>query len=261
MIMLRKTFKYISIGLLLCFMPGCATLYNPATGRKEFIFIDTQTEVSIGQNVANEITKKHRLVTDREINIRVQELGRRIASVSDRKDIEYRFYVLADKELNAVSLPGGFIYLNSGIIEVLNNEELAFVIGHEVGHLSARHAVKNIQANMAYQLIYSVAFAGIGNKTAGNPQDIAKAIDTIYNLIELGYSREDEYESDKLGVKYAFKAGFNPYASIPALKKIKKEESSEIKVLGYLRTHPYIDDRINALQKNIPLLTGKPNER
>lgn len=243
----------IVIAVAVLFLSSCATLYNPATGRKEFIIIDSRMETAIGKNVSYEITRRHSVSQEKDINQRLLRVSGRLSGVSDRKDIQYQFFVLADKELNAVSLPGGFIYVNKGLMDALNDDELAFVVGHELGHTAARHAVKKIQSNMAYQLILGVAFASIGNKAAG-ATDIASGINTIYNLIELGYSREDEYEADRLGVKYAFKAGFNPSASLSSLQKIKKEAGPDWKVLGYLRTHPYIDQRMKALKGVIPTL-------
>lgn len=252
-------FKRLIIVALLLFLPGCATLYNSATGRNEIILINSQTEIAIGRNVSARITKEHAVLSDRKFADRIQAIGARLSEVSDRLDLKYEFFVLADNELNAVSLPGGFIYVNKGLMDALDNDELAFVVGHEIGHVAARHAVKKIQAGMAYQMLLSLAFAGFGNKGAAGAQDIAQSVDTAYNLIQLGYSREDEYLSDKLGVKYAFKAGFNPQASLSSLAKLKTNEGANVKVLGYLRTHPYVDDRIKALKGYISELTGIKN--
>ena len=251
-------FRRLIIIVLFLFLPGCATLYNPATGRNEVILINSQTEEAIGKNVSAEITKEHAVLADRRFTDRIQSIGARLSEVSDRKDLTYRFFVLADKELNAVSLPGGYIYVNKGLMDALDDDELAFVVGHEIGHVAARHAVKKIQANMAYQMLLSLAFAGLGSN-AGSAQDIAQSVNTAYNLIQLGYSREDEYLSDKLGVKYAFKAGFNPRSALSSLAKLKTNEGASVKVLGYLRTHPYVDDRIKALTVYIPELTGIKN--
>jgi predicted Zn-dependent protease len=148
-------------------------------------------------------------------------------------------------------LPGGFIYINKGLLDILNDDELAFVLGHELGHVAARHAVKKIQANMAYQMLAGIAFSGMENK-AGGLVTLAKSANVAYNLIELGYSRDDEYQSDYLGVKYAFKAGFNPNAALTSLEKLKNNQESKSQLLVYLRTHPYVDDRINSLKKIIP---------
>jgi predicted Zn-dependent protease len=185
-------------------------------------------------------------------------VGRRLADVSERKDIEYNFYVLEDKELNAMALPGGFIYVNEGLVKILSDDELAYVIGHEVGHVAGRHIAKKLQAGMAYQLIVTVAIAGSGDGAqAAAAKDLALGTDTVYNLISLGYSRHDEYESDRFGARYAKAAGFNPYASISAMEKIKQSEGPNWKVLGYFRSHPFADDRIAALKKYIPELELK----
>lgn len=245
--MLRKIFPAILI-LCLC---GCATIYNPATGRKEFIFINESTEIAIGKNVATEITKKENVLEDEKLQERIEKIGKKITAVSDRSNIKYEFHVLDNKELNALSLPGGIIYIYKGMLDKLNNDELAFVIGHEVGHVAAKHAVKTIQANMAFQLVLSIAFAAMGKDTS-TATNVARATNTAYNLIALGYSRKDEYLADNLAVKYMYKAHFKPQAAISALEKFKTEEGFRLKILDYFRTHPSLRDRIKLLQETIP---------
>ncbi len=249
--------KNIVIIAALLFISGCATMYNPATGRNEFIFINSETEVALGKSVIPELVKKHPLSKNLYLEERSKAIGGRLAAVSDRQDISYKFYVLEDKELNAMALPGGFIYINRGLIQILNDDELAYVLGHETGHVAARHIAKKLQANMGYQLILGIAFASLGNSAGEKTADIARGVDTVYNLIGLSYSRQDEYEADRLAVKYAFRAGFDPYASLSALEKIKREEGPNWKVLGYFRTHPYVDERIKALKDFIPEVIGE----
>ena len=249
--MVRKVFLNIAVSILVLSLCGCATLYNPATGRDEFIFINSATEVALGENLKPEIARKHRELKDKALQDRLQSIGRRIAAVSDRQDIKYTFLVLDDKELNAMTIPGGTIYVNKGLMDVLNDDELAYVLAHEAGHISARHIAKKIQANMAYQLLLGLAFAGVG----GDTQAIKEGTDVLYGLVSLSYSRKDEYEADRLAVKYCHKAGFDPYASISALERIKKEEGPNWKVLSYFRTHPYVDERIAALKTVIPQIT------
>ena len=149
-----------------------------------------------------------------------------------------------------MTLPGGMIYVNKGLMDILNDDELAYVIAHEIGHTAAKHIVKKIQANMAYQLILSVAFADKQTEE-DDTSDIATGIDMIYNLVGLSYSRKDEYEADRLAVKYAFKAKFDPYACLTALEKIKKEEGTDWNLMTYFRTHPYLEDRIEYLKEVI----------
>lgn len=247
--MVKKALCSCGVLAAAVFVAGCATMYNPATERKEIIFINSQTEYAIGENVTPELIKKHPLSLDNRLQGRVNAVGKRVAAVSDRSDIEYHFAVLADKELNAMTLPGGWIYVNKGLMDAFTDDELAYVVAHEVGHVAARHIAKKMQATMAYQLLLGVAFAGAGGKNAQNAETIAKGVDTVYNLVDLSYSRKDEYEADRLGVKYSLKAGFDPAAAIPALEKLKQGEGPNWKVLGYFRTHPYADERIQALKK------------
>ena len=224
-------------------------MYNPATGRQELILINDETEVAIGRNVAREIAKEKQLWQDRRAQARVHSIGGRIAQASDRSNLRYEFYILDDKELNAMALPGGIVYINRGLLNLVTDDELAFIFGHEVGHVAARHSVKKLQSEMGFQLLLTLAFSFAGEKNAKTSGDIAQASDMVYNLIALGYSRQDEYEADTLGVKYASWGGFNPKAAISALEKIKKAEAGSGKVPIYLRSHPYIDDRIKALEK------------
>lgn len=223
-------------------------MYNPATGRNEVIFINSATEVSMGQEVKAEMFKKQPLLKDPLMQERVNRVGKRLSGVSDRKDIVYEFGVLDSKELNAVALPGGFIYVYQGLMKVLNDDELAYVLGHEVGHVAARHIAKKMQANMTYQSILGIAFAGISGVTGVDTSLASTGVNTIYNLIELKYSREDEYEADRLAAKYSYKSGFDPSASLSALEKIRTKEGPNWKITGYFRTHPYVDDRIKALK-------------
>ena len=240
--------------MLFFFLSGCATTFNPATGRNEFIFVNTATEVSIGKQVAQDLNQKDALSQDLDLQRRVKAIGSRIAAISDRKDLEYNFSVLKDKELNAATFPGGFIYVNKGLVEVLDDNELAYVIAHEVGHVAARHIAKKMQANMGYQLILNIAFAGLSNNpnVSANSQQITGGINQVYNLVSLSYSRKDEFEADRLGVKYAYRAGFDPYASLSALGKIKDSEGPHWKLLSFFKTHPYVDERIKALKTFIP---------
>jgi predicted Zn-dependent protease len=251
-----KIFKCLFLTAVLLILSGCTTLYNPATGRNEMIFLNSASEVSIGQGVIPDFLKQHPLSTNSELRRRVEAVGGRLAAVSDRQDIAYHYDLLADKELNALALPGGYVYVYEGLAKILNDDELAYVIGHETGHVAARHIAKQMQANMTYQVLLGIAFAAVGDKAGGSSDTLAQGMNTIYNMVALGYSRQDEYQADRLGARYAFRAGYNPWASLSALEKIKKEEGPNWKVLGYFRSHPYVEDRIKALQTAIPQEEG-----
>ncbi|MGE5197715.1 MAG: Maf family nucleotide pyrophosphatase, partial [Deltaproteobacteria bacterium] len=136
--------------LLFCvILTGCSTEYNVVTGKEETFYYSTEREVQIGKSVSKEVEKQYKLAEDPLLQERVRVIGNKISAVCDRKDIDYTFKVLDDKEVNAVSLPGGFVYVNKGLMErVDNDDELAAVLAHEVGHLVARHSIKRLQATM-----------------------------------------------------------------------------------------------------------------
>ncbi len=229
---------------------GCATIYNPATEQREIIFVTTPMEVSIGNMLATKISKQFKISKDsRKIN-RLTEIGKKIANVSDRKDLIYRFSVIEDDDLNAFTTPGGYIYVHSGLMEKSNDDELACVIGHEAGHVAARHIAKKMQAQIGYDILINIA------SRKGGLRDLQRAASISYNLIMLGFSRQDETLADRIGVKYAYKAGYDPYAMITFLKKLKDAKKEEIGLV-FLRTHPYLSERIKILELGIPAIIEK----
>jgi predicted Zn-dependent protease len=230
---------------------GCATLYNPATERKEIIFITTPMEVALGSNTAMQIAKQYSFVKDPKQTDKVTLIGEKLAKVSDRTDLKYHFAVVEDKEINAFTTPGGYIYVNSGLLDIVDSDdELACVIGHEIGHVAAKHIAKKLQAQLGYDILMNIALRNASVK------DMQQAIDITFNLATLGYSRDDELLSDRLGVKYAYKAGYDPRAMIAFLKKLKEKDKDEMGPV-FLRSHPYASKRIQMLEKEIPLIISK----
>jgi predicted Zn-dependent protease len=234
--------RYISLLLIFpLFLSGCATIINPATGKKEFIMIGTQEEVSIGNQVATEVETNFKLSNNEALIERVNRIGMRVAKVSDRQDLTYHFKVLDNKDANALSTPGGYVYVNSGLMERADDDELAAVIAHEVGHIAARHSVQAMQANMATSLVAALVFSSVKTK-----KEVSQGAAVALNLVMLGYSRGDEFEADKLGVRYAYRAGFDPYGMVHFLEKLQREnkENPLDKGLVYLKSHPLYSERI-----------------
>lgn len=242
-----KAASFIIAAGIILFFSGCTTIYNPATGREETLLIDTKNEIALGQDMDAQLKKQLKLSVDLSLQNRLNDLGRRVAKVSDRQDVVYQFRVVADKELNAFALPGGFIYCNSGLLNKANDDELAAVVAHEVGHIAARHTVKRIQSILGYQIIMSIISG------AGTEQNLMQATDIVFNLATLGYGREDELLADKLAVRYLKRAGFSPYAMVTLFGELKKE--AQVKganqKLIFLSSHPPIDERIKKVEKEI----------
>ncbi len=203
--------------LLLSLTSGCVTIYNPATERKETLLIDTPSEIEMGRQMDKEIRKKMKMAQDFVMESRLNYIGNKIARVSDRQDVTYRFQIVNDKELNAFAIPGGFVYVNSGLMNIATDDELACVLAHEIGHIAARHSVKKLQSTMGYQLLLGLALGISGQQAMG------QALDIVFDLVSLGYSRKDELLADKLSVRYAKRAGFNPYGMATFLKKLQNE--------------------------------------
>jgi beta-barrel assembly-enhancing protease len=244
--------KYALLSLLILFCSGCATTYNPATGRSEAIFINTASEVAIGNSAASQIAQKYKLSDDRQALNRLESIGKGVAAASDRQDLDYKFYLIEDETLNAFTIPGGHVYIFRGLYDKLYDDELAAVMAHEIGHVAARHIVKKMQASMGYQLLSTIALvaytSGQDDKKKRQAGYIAYAGATAFNLVQLGYSRQDEYEADELAVKYSKAAGYDPDGMRRALEVLKQEEKKGLPVPYILRSHPYIDERIERLE-------------
>lgn len=248
---MRAAKSFIILLIAVSFLTsGCATMYNPATEKKELVFITTPMEVALGQNTAMQVAKQYTFIKDPQQVNKVTEIGDKLAKVSDRTDLKYHFAVVSDKEINAFTMPGGYIYINSGLLEITNDDELACVIGHEIGHVAARHIAKKLQTQLGYDILMNIALQN------ASVRQMQQAIDLTFNLAALGYSREDELLSDRLGAKYAYKAGYDPYAMITFLKKLQAKDKSDMGPV-FLRSHPYTSQRIQLMEKAIPSIISK----
>lgn len=204
----------------------------------EAALISTQDEVDIGRRVAHDLEKQYGLVQDKALQERVARIGARIAAASDRHDIEYTFKVLNNKEVNALALPGGYVYLFKGLTDYMQtDEELAGVIGHEVGHISKRHLVRQMEKSLGMSILFAVVFGGRG----------AFLQDLAMSAIMAGYSRGDEREADQLAFYHSVKAGYNPYSALMFLQKL--DELPNKGSYGLFSTHPETEARV-ALAKS-----------
>src|SRR3989338_61044 len=236
----------------LVFLAGCASwgAYNPATGRNEFIFVSTPAEVSMGRDIHGELQKEFSFTADEAHNSRLRRIGRKLAQVSDRQDYEYNFYLIDKKEFNAFTIPGGKIYMFSGLFNALkSDDEIAAVLAHEIGHCAARHTIKKFQAAMGYNIIGTLLLSQV------DPQSqmrniLSQGSGAVMGLIFSAYGRQDEYESDRLGIKYMHLAGYKKEAMIATFEALEKESKGDSVPL-ILRSHPFIKDRIEQVKGEI----------
>ncbi|MCX7927974.1 MAG: M48 family metallopeptidase [Candidatus Omnitrophica bacterium] len=222
-------------------------MYNPATQQREMLLIDTEQEVKLGQNMDSQLHQKMKFVTEHYQVQRLQQIGQRIAQVSDRQDLTYQFAIVDDKTLNAFAIPGGYVYIHKGLMDAANDDELAAVIAHEIGHIAARHSVKQIQAVLGYQLVLSIVTGGRTNSSALND-----ALSVVFELVNLGYSRKDEFLADKLAVRYTRRAGYSPLGIITLFQKLESEKKKSPNLnLVFLSSHPPITERIARVEEQM----------
>ncbi len=250
---LRQMLQKMGVSVLgivmMAVLAGCATEYNLATEQEETLLYGTEREVKIGDAVSRQFDEHFEINTDLDVNERVERILERLVKVCDRKELIYTVKVINEDQMNAVSLPGGYIYVYKKLMEsVQNDDQLAAVIAHEMGHITARHSIKKLQAAYGYTLLQVLA---VQTRDA----QVAQGVSTAYLSIFLSYSRQDEFQADKLAVKYLVKAGYDPRAASEMLKKIKAEEDQEpLRSLTYWRTHPFLTERIAAVNQE---LTGQ----
>jgi len=229
------------------FLSGCSTEYNLATKQEEKYYYSTDQEVKMGRSIDLQVQKEYKFSGDPLQQKRVEDIGKKIAAVSDRKEIDYHFQVLEDEQVNAVSLPGGYIYVNSGLLDkVSNDDELACVLAHEVGHIVARHSIKKLQAMQGYSVLRLLVAVAPGTGEVGNAADVA------FTQFLLGYSREDELLADQLGARYAKLAGYDPHGMVTFLTKLQDiNRRMPIQEKSYYKTHPYVPDRIRVVKQEM----------
>ena len=237
--------------LILVLLAGCVrSSFNLATQQEEYTMTSTEKEVDMGRKVARRVLDELPPTLDEPLQERVRAIGQRIVAVCDRQELVYHFTVLQDQEVNAFSLPGGYVFLNEGLIKkAANDDELAGVIAHEVAHIAARHAMKRYESSLGMQI---VQLASLAARQGAATQGLSVAMQAA----QLAYARGDELEADRLGVKYLKAAGFDPHAMLMFLEKIRALNQRKLTYLprGVVRpqyglTHPFVPERIRAVKE------------
>ncbi len=220
--------------------------FNLATGRQETHLYTTEREEQIGASVAEQLENNYPILKDYDQNQRLNEILKRIVDVCDRKELVYIVRIIDEEDINAVSLPGGYVYLFRGLMEKLTtDDELAAVIAHEVGHITARHAMKRLQAS------YGALIFQLGAVASGQPA-LAQGAGAAYQTVFLAFSRQDEFQADKLSVRYLKAAGYDASAIVTVLQTLQVEQQKKAPSrLAYFRTHPYASERIGVVRREI----------
>lgn len=242
-------------------LAGCYT--NPVTGRKSLVLLSTGQEASLGEQSFTEIRQKEKVSADAAANERVTRVGRRIARAvgSELPDAKWEFVVFESKDVNAFALPGGKVGVYTGLLELVSSDdELATVMGHEIGHVTARHGAERMSEAMVLASIGELGGAVVEAKTDAQQREIFQM--AYGGLATLGrvlpHSRGNESEADRMGAVYAARAGYDPRAAIAFWQKMMAHKQAagaaapSGPLAALLSTHPPDQKRIADLQAMMP---------
>ncbi|KAA0229914.1 peptidase M48 [candidate division KSB1 bacterium] len=219
-------------------MAGCAR--NLATGERHLNFTSENQEVAMGQQADQEISASLGLYADAALQKYVQQLGAKLSATSERPQLPWTFRVVDDPVVNAFALSGGFIYVTRGILAHLSNEaELAGVMGHEIGHVTAQHSVHHMATQQLTQL-----GLGIGTILKPELQRYAEIAGAGLGLLFLKYSRDDESQADELGIRYMTRTHHDPHQLSEVMTMLDRVGGGdEGRVPEWLATHPSSENR------------------
>ncbi len=234
---------------------ACAV--NPATGQRELMLVSESQEISMGREADPQVTAVFGLYPDSAVQSYVSDLGHQLAATSERPSLPWTFRVVDDPIVNAFALPGGYIYITRGIMAHFNSEaELASVLGHEIGHVTARHSAQQI----TQQQLAQVGLVA-GAVLVPEVQDYLGIAAASLQLLFLKFSRDDERQADDLGLRYMTRAGYDP-REMPDVYEMLADVSQASGgggVPGWLSTHPDPEDRKERMLRQIdtlPAVTG-----
>ena len=237
-------------------LAACAT--NPATGESEFSLMSEAQEVQLGKEMDPQIRQQMGVYQDAELQRYVSEVGLRLARASERPSLPWQFTVVDEPAVNAFALPGGFIYITRGIMAYLHDEEqLAGVLGHEIGHVTARHSAQQYTQQTSAGI--GLTLLSIFVPEARPFQGVAE---TAFGLLFLKHGRDDELQADRLGVRYTAEAGWDPAGvagMLRTLQRLDAASGSNRGVPNFLSTHPAPGDRVQRVMtfvQELPVAVG-----
>lgn len=257
--------------LLLCIaliitvsVPGCATVKNPVTGKNEHTVMDERSEMAEGAKAHPQILAEFGAYKNPEVQAYVNEIGQRLAKASHRPELDWHFTVLDSPEVNAFALPGGYVYVTRGIMAYMHSEaDLAGVIGHEIGHVTARHGSQRATRQQTAGIgVLAATLLGIVLQSQGIP-GAASAASQVSQGVAAGYvakySRGQESQADKLGAEYLSRVNYDPHNMVDVIKVLENQErfaADQARAEGraprkggsdYLASHPSNEQRLRDI--------------
>ena len=241
--------RSLLLSFFLLILTACS--HSPYTGRKQLIIVSPSQEIQMGIQAQREILSHEPISHDPRLNAMVRRVGSRIARAANQPNYQWEFHVIKSPQMNAFCLPGGKIFVYTGLFKVVNNEnELAIVLGHEVAHAIARHGAERISMMQLGDLAKQIALKKAGPRYQ-NIINQAYGIGANYGVF-LPYSRKFEYEADEIGLYLAAKAGYDPRVAIEFWNKMRLMSKNMRKPPEFASTHPSDDHRIQRLQAIMP---------
>ena len=255
--MRKKRLYQIEFFVLLVCAAGwllqCAT--NPVTGKREFMLMSESQEIQMGREYDPQITASYGLYQDDALTQYIDNLGQSMAAISHRPQLAFTFRVLDSPVVNAFAVPGGFVYVTRGILSYMNNEaELAAVLGHEIGHITARHTAKQYSKAQLAGL-----GLGLGQILSEDFRKYAGYAEFGVGLLFLRFSRDNERQADQLGVEYSSKVGYDATKMSDFFTVLERLAGGAEQggLPGWFSTHPNPVDRVAATRRMAREWQGK----
>ena len=240
-------------------LAGCATVVNPVTGQEERTVMTEAAEIAEGRKAHAQVLKEYGVYGDAKLQAYVDELGQRLAAQSHRAGLKWTFTVLDSPEINAFALPGGYVYVTRGIMAYLESEaDLAGVIGHEIGHVTARHGAQRATRQQTAGLgVLAATLLGAALGVGDAASQLSQGVAAGYVA---SYSREQELQADQLGAEYLVRNRFNPQNMVDVITVLKNQErfaADQARAEGraprqggdWLASHPSNDQRLQEITR------------
>src|SRR6185436_929108 len=227
-------------------LAGCAR--NPATGHNELMLVSESQEIQMGQQYDSQVVATIGLYPDPALQSYIQTLGKRLAATSERPNLPWTFRVVDDPAVNAFAVPGGFVYVTRGILAHMNNEaQLATVVGHEIGHVTARHTAAEMSKEQVATL--GLVVGSIANKQVAQYAGVAQQ---ALSVLFLKFSRDNENQAYELGVRYSSRDNFDSREMVNVMKVLDPLSATEGgRLPEWLSTHPNPGNRVEHISSLI----------
>ena len=249
--------------LTTAFLPGCATVENPVTGKAERTVMDVESEIAEGKKAHPQVLAAFGEYEDPKLQAYVNDLGQRLAKASHRPDLDWHFTVLDSPDINAFALPGGYVYITRGIMAYMQSEaDLAGVIGHEIGHVTARHSAQRATRQQTAGIgVLAATILGAVLESQGL-RGAARGASQVSQGVAAGYvakySRGQELEADKLGADYLTRVNYDPENMVDVIRLLENQErfaADQARAEGravregsdWLASHPTSEERLREI--------------